>query len=100
MKRDEVIAILRAQRPELEKLGVAHLSIFGSVARDEATDESDVDIVLDSVDGSAFGYFTLFSIADYLEPKLGAKVDLLTKKGLDYAPRLSRRISRDMIDVY
>jgi predicted nucleotidyltransferase len=45
MKRDEVLAILDAHREELQKLGVKSLSLFGSVARDEAHADSDVDLL-------------------------------------------------------
>lgn len=43
MKRDEVLAIVRANREQLQDMGVKSLDLFGSVARDEARDNSDVD---------------------------------------------------------
>jgi uncharacterized protein len=48
MRREEVLNILRAHKPELSaKYGVIRLGICGSVARNEATDASDVDIVVE-----------------------------------------------------
>jgi len=47
MKRDEVLALLRGYRAELEEYGVKSLAIFGSVARNEETDRSDVDILVE-----------------------------------------------------
>ena len=48
MKRDEIICILREHHQELEeRYGVASLMLFGSVARDEATKTSDVDLLVE-----------------------------------------------------
>jgi len=47
MKRDEVLTILATHREQLEKLGVKSLSLFGSVARDEARFDSDVDLLVE-----------------------------------------------------
>jgi predicted nucleotidyltransferase len=48
MKRDEVIRVLREHRGELrEQFGVKSLALFGSVARDEATGTSDVDLLVE-----------------------------------------------------
>lgn len=42
--RDAVLARLRAARPELEAMGVEAMYLFGSMARDDATEESDIDV--------------------------------------------------------
>ena len=47
MRRDEVLAILAVHRQELEGRGVASLDLFGSVARDEAHPDSDVDLLVE-----------------------------------------------------
>ena len=47
MKRDEVLAILAAHREPLQRLGVKSLTLFGSVARDEARPDSDVDLLVE-----------------------------------------------------
>ena len=47
MDKDAVIATLRAHRAELERLGVIHAAVFGSVARGEAGPQSDIDIAID-----------------------------------------------------
>src|SRR5271165_6744585 len=44
---DYVIATVRAHEAELRRAGVRHLSLFGSVARGEAADESDVDLLVE-----------------------------------------------------
>ena len=47
MKRDEVLAILAAHREQLQEMGVKSLNLFGSVARDEARPDSDVDFLVE-----------------------------------------------------
>jgi uncharacterized protein len=47
MQRQEVIDILKMHQKELEQLGVSSVQLFGSVARNEATAESDVDILVE-----------------------------------------------------
>ena len=48
MKRDDVLAILRADQPRLRsEFGVKSLALFGSVARDQATSASDVDLLVE-----------------------------------------------------
>ena len=46
MKRDEAISRLQQHEADLKRLGVEHLYMFGSTARDEAGDDSDVDLFL------------------------------------------------------
>jgi hypothetical protein len=100
MKRDQIIAILLEQRPELEKLGVAHLSIFGSVARDEATEQSDLDVLISPLEGRPFGMFAMSNVVDEIQRKLPLHIDLLTVDTVRGAPRLERRISRDIVHVF
>lgn len=93
MRRDEVLAILSAHRAELHALGVKSLSVFGSVARDEAGPESDVDLLVEF--DRPVGYFHLFDVQDYLEKLLGRRVDLVTPDAL--RRQLRGRILREAI---
>jgi uncharacterized protein len=52
MQREDVIARLKEHEAELRRLGVEHLYLFGSTARDEAGDDSDVDLFFDHPEGS------------------------------------------------
>jgi len=80
MKPEEVLSILATHQNELEKLGVKSLELFGSVARNEATAESDIDFLVEfSIDA---GLFELFKVQHYLEDILGCAVDLGTKDAL------------------
>jgi uncharacterized protein len=82
MKRDDALRILAAHREEFATLGVRDLAVFGSVARDEAGEGSDVDVLVDYVPGTRLSYFRVFELQERLEELLGAKVDLVTMGGL------------------
>jgi predicted nucleotidyltransferase len=61
MDKDQVIAIIRKHEDELRAAGAEHVSLFGSVARGEATAESDLDVAVtfaEPVIQSGFGYFS------------------------------------------
>jgi predicted nucleotidyltransferase len=53
MRRDEVLRILETHLAEIRAMGVRSLSLFGSVAREQASDSSDVDILVD-LDGAPY----------------------------------------------
>jgi predicted nucleotidyltransferase len=63
MNRDTTIATLQAHEAELKCLGVEHLYLFGSTARDQARDDSDVDLFFDYQKGK-FGLFDLMDVKE------------------------------------
>ena len=78
--RDEIIAILRAMKPDLgRRFGVRDLALFGSFARGDETDRSDIDILVDVDPGIGLDFVTL---ADELEAALGRPVDLISTRAL------------------
>jgi hypothetical protein len=81
VQRDELLAILRTHFPELtQRYHLKSLSIFGSVARDEARPESDVDILVEFTE--PVGLFEFVDLRYRLEDLLGKRVDLVTPGGL------------------
>jgi hypothetical protein len=96
MKREEVLSILRAHQEELKKLGVKSLELFGSVARNEAHLDSDVDILAEFI--RPFGLLQLSKVQAYLEEILNCSVDLGTKNMLKEQVR--DRILAEVIDVF
>ncbi|MEQ8972712.1 MAG: nucleotidyltransferase family protein [Coleofasciculus sp. C1-SOL-03] len=80
MKRDKVLAILAAHREQLQDMGVKSLNLFGSVARDEAEENSDVDFLVEF--NRPGGLFQLLQVQYYLEDILGCAVDLGTQEAL------------------
>jgi predicted nucleotidyltransferase len=96
MQREEVIRILSEQQTQLAlRYGVRSLSLFGSVARDEAGAASDVDLLVEF--DRPVGYFGLFALQDHLESLLGCKVDLGTPDSLK--PRIRARVLRESVRV-
>lgn len=96
MKRDRAKAILNEYMDELrEQFGVRHLSLFGSVARDEAGRDSDVDVLVEF--NRPTGLFGLFRLQDRLEELLGCPVDLGTAGSLK--PRMRERVRKERVDV-
>ena len=83
MDREEAIALVRAHEAELKAAGVERLSIFGSVARGDATGASDVDIIIRLSPEAAQGGFTYFGRLDTinrrLEEILGCSVDVVAE---------------------
>ena len=96
MQQDVVLQILKQKNAEMTKqFGVKTLSIFGSVARNEATFTSDVDLLVEF--NRPVGYFGLFALQDYLEKLLGCPVDLGTPDSLK--PRIRERVMGELIRV-
>ncbi len=85
MGRDNVLALLAAHREEIERFGVDSLRLFGSVARGEGSENSDVDLLVRFRETPTFSGYMKLRI--FLEDLLGAKVDLVTESGLREAVR-------------
>jgi uncharacterized protein len=82
MKRDDALRILADHREELRGFRVKSLSLFGSVARDEATDASDVDLLVEFEEGAHVGLFGFIDVKLFLEDVLECKVDLVMPDAL------------------
>ena len=85
MLRDDVLDILSRHQAELRAMGVKSLAVFGSVARNEARPDSDVDLLVDL--DRPIGIFGLLEVQYRLEEILGVKVDLVTRPGVHPALR-------------
>jgi predicted nucleotidyltransferase len=72
---------LRAHEAELKRLGVEHLYLFGSMAREEARAHSDVDLFFDHQEGS-LGLFDLMAVKETASRILGRQADVMTRRGL------------------
>lgn len=96
MKRDEVLAILARHREQLQKLEVKSLTLFGSVARDEARLDSDVDFLVEF--NQQGGFFQLLRVQYYLEDILGCSVDLGTENAL--REHLRESVLEDVINAF
>lgn len=96
MRKQEALQLLAQHKPELiRRFGITDLALFGSVVRDSARPDSDVDVLV-SFDGPATSA-RYFGVQFYLEDLLGCPVDLVTDKAL--RPQLRPYIERDAIHV-
>lgn len=95
MRRQDVVNALEAHRVELRRFGVASLRLFGSVARDEAEADSDVDLLVAFTEPPRFSSYMKLKI--YLEDLLGTRVDLVTESGL--RDRVRPLVEKDAIRV-
>jgi hypothetical protein len=96
MRREEAITALRGYLPALQRdFGVGRIALFGSTARDEATADSDLDLLVDFEVGPTFDSFMGLKL--FLEDHLGKRVDLVTRAALK--PRMRPIVEREAVDV-
>jgi predicted nucleotidyltransferase len=106
MDRSEVIKLLHQNRARLEELGVTHAYLFGSVARDAAEAESDVDLMIDLDEGPQgrkplFSAFDVGGIQHELAQILGRPVDLVVRKdALRPGKRLQSVAEGQLVNVF
>ncbi len=93
--RSQVVEILRANAAGIHAFGVTEISLFGSVARDEADGESDVDVLVDFEGTPTFGQF--MGLYCFLEDLLGARIDLADRAAL--RPAMRPAIEREALLV-
>ena len=98
MTRDEALRRLREHAPELRSSGLAALYLFGSTARDEAREDSDVDILCDLSDTENFGLLEFIDLQERLSSYLQRPVDLVERRGL--RPRIRARVEPDLVRVF
>lgn len=96
MNRAVILDLLTQHREHLRaRFRAKHLALFGSAARDELREDSDIDVLVEFEGPATFdGYFDMKA---YLEGLLGRRVDLVTEKGLK--PRARRYVEKDLIRV-
>ncbi|WP_029674730.1 nucleotidyltransferase family protein [Bradyrhizobium japonicum] len=95
----EVLRLIRHNRTDLEKIGLRHADIFGSVARGEDESASDVDILVDldpEIVGDLFAYSR---VQRTLQELIGRPVDITPKNG-KRQPEMAAEIARDAVNVY
>ena len=87
-RREDILRDLRNAKPLLDAFGVAHVSLFGSFARDEARHDSDIDLLVEF--SRPIGMFEFVRLQRELGERIGRKVELVTRAALK--PQLRDRI--------
>ncbi|MGH7115787.1 MAG: nucleotidyltransferase family protein [Stellaceae bacterium] len=98
MKRNEIITLLKQHESEFREAGVGALFLFGSIARDQGGDASDVDLFFDLRRPQGFTLFDLVGLQERMQDVLGAKVDLMTRSGIH--PRRRAQIEGAAVRVF
>ncbi|MCC7278050.1 MAG: nucleotidyltransferase family protein [Chromatiaceae bacterium] len=96
MNPDTILKQLKDHRAEMaERFAVERLGLFGSAARAEMTEDSDVDVLVAFRGPPRFAAY--LGLKRYLEQLIGRRVDLITETGLK--PRARQSVERDLIYV-
>ena len=98
MIRDHVIDTLRARRTDLAQMGVTHAAIFGSVARSEDRNDSDVDVMVEVDQTKIRGIFAMGSIQSSMQEWLGRPVDLARRDRL--RPNIAVEAEREAVHAF
>jgi predicted nucleotidyltransferase len=83
MRRRDAIAALKQQAEAIRAFGATSLYLFGSTARDSASEASDLDVFVDYDLDGRFSLVELVGIQQLLESGLGIQVDVTTRDSLD-----------------
>ena len=94
--RKEFVAIILSLKSEFEtRFHVKSIGMFGSVARNENTETSDLDLVVDF--SEPVGMFKFLELQDYLRLALNTDVDLTTPRAIK--PAIRQTVERDVLYV-
>jgi len=95
---DKIIEKLREIKPFLaQEYNITEIGIFGSYARGEQTETSDIDILVEYDRSKKMSLFKFIGLEDFLKSVFNKKVDLVTRKALK--PRMGKRILNEVIFV-
>jgi len=93
---EKSLEVLRAQKPYLkEAYGVKEIGIFGSFARGEQTDKSDIDVLVEFSENAKVGFVKFIGLEEFLSERLQRKIDLVTKDALK--PIIKGKILHDAV---
>src|SRR5271165_2834109 len=98
MDKGYVIETLRRHELELKAAGIEHLRLFGSVARGEASTQSDVDLIADIDRSKRLTLFGMAHLENRLSDLLGARVDLTPAGSMKQ--RVRARAFSEAIDAF
>ena len=98
MKRDQIIATLKAAEPELRRRGIRHAALFGSVARGEDRPDSDIDILVEYEPGQEGSIYDYVRLKEYVAGLFDGPVDVIDRDALK--PHLRAPAARDTLYAF
>lgn len=91
--------IARRIRPVAEKYRLKAVYVFGSYARGEAREDSDIDLLVDLTGAELSGFFAIGGLYNDLETALNKEIDLVTTASLEQpCSRMSDKLFRDLVN--
>ncbi len=98
MKRDQIIATLKAAEPELRKRGIRHAALFGSVARGEERPDSDIDILIEFEPGEEGSIYDYVRLKEFVAGLFEGPVDVINRDALK--PHVRAPAARDTVYAF
>ena len=100
VKQRGVVEISRDNKDKIREFGVKRIGLFGSFARGEATEDSDIDLIVEFEKGEAT-LNNFMRLVEYLETLFGRKVDILTPGGVRTirVPQVKKSILESVVYV-
>ncbi|WP_051960209.1 nucleotidyltransferase family protein [Devosia riboflavina] len=96
--RDELLTSLRRLRPDLERDGVTHMSLFGSRARGDHRPDSDIDLMIEVNDDQPFSMLKVVGIGHIVEDSIGLPANIFMKRSLD--DKFVREAQPDLVRIF
>ncbi len=98
MTKKEIINYLKKNKEEFEKkYNIEKIALFGSFARNEASEDSDIDLIYSLKDGCKMTFDKYLTFENNLKKSLNSKVDLINEKKLN--PLIKMNALKDFIYV-
>jgi uncharacterized protein len=99
MQRQDIIERLKSAQPKLKGIGVGSLFLFGSHARNEAGEHSDIDVFVDPVEGAMFGFDAFMESFELIQRSFpGTEIGFGTRRGI--VPQFRPSIEAAAIRVF
>jgi predicted nucleotidyltransferase len=98
MTRDEIIAKLKETAPALQAEGVTRPAIFGSRARDDAREDSDLDVLIEVDPEASFSLLNLVGVEHIIKDATGLNAQAEMRRSI--GSRFAQTIADDLIEIF
>lgn len=98
MTREEAIARIKPHEAELRAAGIVSLALFGSIARGDSREDSDIDLMCETDRNSRIDLISFAGIQRRLEQYIARPIDLVERHFM--RPRIKARAEADMVPIF